>query len=365
MALITSDCVPLQAFGAMARTLEALPASRASDHVEYSSKLVKMAAKLKTLQGADGCWRSSLEDKDEFPQIETTGTSLIVFGMSYGVNAGLLPKVEYSNAAVKGWACLNQPAPVGAVADDGRLGWCQPGGASPEGNFNSSTTSDFCVGTFLLAGSEVAKLVRSAEGTELKLSGDVFGFIKSDARGPPLKLDDDLGKAAAAAGDENRWAYAVGSPFPSVWFGGSPWHSDVPNLRSNHVINYSSAYFGWQSMNAVPAPVGGCHHEEALLREQTAAVKAMAPQVKTLAYIGNGASCLCFYDAQDELCQNPAKFSGFFLPDTTKQVEDSGQRSAIGGGGANCPTSKLTFDFRNASMVDFFVNKIVGPWAGA
>ena len=42
--------------------------------------------------------------------------------------------------------------------------------------------------------------------------------------------------------------------------------------------------------NAVPAPVGGCHHEEALLREQTAAVKSMAPRVKTLAYIGNGAS---------------------------------------------------------------------------
>eukprot|EP01043_Picozoa_sp_COSAG02_P058548 COSAG02_NODE_7305_length_3073_cov_11.716543_2_plen_226_part_00 len=148
------------AFGAMARALDALPLSRADDRAEYSSKLVTLAGKLKTLQGADGCWRSSLEDPEQFPQIETTGTSLNVFGMAYGVNAGLLPLTEYGATAAKGWACLNRPAPAGAVAEDGRLGWCQPGGAAPMGNFNSSTTSDFCVGTFLLAGSEMAKLAR-------------------------------------------------------------------------------------------------------------------------------------------------------------------------------------------------------------
>lgn len=87
---------------------------------------------------------------------------------------------------------------------------------------------------------------------------------------------------------------------------------------------------------------GGCHHEEALLRAQTTAVKTLAPHVSTLAYIGNGASLLCFYDAQNELCTNQAKYSGFFLP------EQSGGSS--GGGGttnsslkernSNCPTSK-------------------------
>ncbi len=151
------------AFGAMARALDALPISRAADRAEYASKLVSLAGKLKSLQGVDGCWRSSLEDPEEFPQIETTGTSLNVFGMAYGINAGLLPKAEYSAIAAKGWACLNRPSPVGAVDEDGRLGWCQPGGAAPMGNFNSSTTSDFCVGTFLLAGSEIAKLVRGTK----------------------------------------------------------------------------------------------------------------------------------------------------------------------------------------------------------
>ena len=151
------------AFGAMARAHEALGnTTRSRDQAEYSSKLVALAKKLTTLQSADGCWRSSLEDADAFPSIETSGTSLHVFGLAYGVNAGLLNS-EFGAAAAKGWACLNRPSPTGSVdAETGRLGYCQPGGASPQGNFNSSTTSDFCVGAFLLAGSEMAKLSQAA-----------------------------------------------------------------------------------------------------------------------------------------------------------------------------------------------------------
>jgi hypothetical protein len=74
------------------------------------------------------------------------------------VNTGLLPAADYATTATKGWGCLVRPAPLGAVAASGRLGWCQPGGASPNGNFDANSTSDFCVGVFLLAGSEVAKL---------------------------------------------------------------------------------------------------------------------------------------------------------------------------------------------------------------
>ena len=114
------------AFGAMARTLELLPASRVSDRVEYTDKLVRMAARLKALQGPDGCWRSSLEDAAQFPQIETSGTSLNVFGLAWGVNHGLLAASDYAAAAKRGWGCLTgHPSPVGAVATDGRLGWCQ------------------------------------------------------------------------------------------------------------------------------------------------------------------------------------------------------------------------------------------------
>ena len=146
------------AFGAMARVLEALPASRTSDRAEYASIMVAMARKLKALQGPDGCWRSSLEDPQATPTIETSGTSLFIFGLAWGVNNNVLDRGEYAAVAAEGWTCLTRPSPAGAVTEEGRLGWCQPGGASPANNFNSTTTSDFCVGTFLLAGSEMAKL---------------------------------------------------------------------------------------------------------------------------------------------------------------------------------------------------------------
>ena len=129
-----------------------------SANARYAAKIVSMAAKLKSLQGADGCWRSSLEDAKHFPAIETSGTSLFIFGLAWGVNNNVLPHDDYADVAAAGWACLTAPSPTGAVSKEGRLGWCQPGGAAPANNFNSTTTSDFCVGSFLLAGSEMAKL---------------------------------------------------------------------------------------------------------------------------------------------------------------------------------------------------------------
>jgi rhamnogalacturonyl hydrolase YesR len=90
-------------------------ASVASDRAEYTSKLVAMAAKVKLLQGQDGCWRSSLLDAEQFPMIETSGSSLFVFGLAWGINRGVLPAADYRAAAMKGWECLNQPSPVRLV----------------------------------------------------------------------------------------------------------------------------------------------------------------------------------------------------------------------------------------------------------
>jgi hypothetical protein len=41
------------------------------------------------------------------------------------------------------------------------LGWCQPGGASPNGEASFNSTSDFCVGAFLLGGSELATMLKN------------------------------------------------------------------------------------------------------------------------------------------------------------------------------------------------------------
>ena len=81
--------------------------------------------------------------------------------MLCSINHGLLTHAEYGATAVKGWNCLARPSPLGAVRSDGLLGWCQPGGASPNGKASSNSTSDFCVGAFLLGGSELATMLKN------------------------------------------------------------------------------------------------------------------------------------------------------------------------------------------------------------
>eukprot|EP01047_Picozoa_sp_COSAG01_P068104 COSAG01_NODE_9767_length_2349_cov_15.897778_4_plen_115_part_00 len=85
---------------------------------------------------------------------------------------------------------------------------------------------------------------------------------------------------STAAGGVDRWAYSA-DRFPSVWFGANESGSDVPYLKANNVDKYAAVYFGWQAGNSVT----GCRHEEAWLRNQTAAVKALKPAINTLAYV--------------------------------------------------------------------------------
>ena len=46
-----------------------------------------------------------------------------------------------------------------ALQESGLFGYCQPVGGSPQNNVNASSTSDFCVGQFLLAAAQVHLLV--------------------------------------------------------------------------------------------------------------------------------------------------------------------------------------------------------------
>jgi hypothetical protein len=55
----------------------------------------------------------------------------------------------------RAWAFLSG---VSLQAGSGLVGFCQPGGGSPENNYNRSTTSSFCVGEFLLAASQIVQV---------------------------------------------------------------------------------------------------------------------------------------------------------------------------------------------------------------
>lgn len=89
-----------------------------------------------------------------YPPPETTGSSSFAYGIAYGINVGLLDRSTYLPVVEAAWNCLSGTA----LQKSGLFGYCQPVGGSPEHNVSPNSTSDFCVGLFTLAVTEVAKL---------------------------------------------------------------------------------------------------------------------------------------------------------------------------------------------------------------
>jgi len=133
----------------IARILQALPADHPS-RPRYEALLKEMAARLVTLQGEQGYWPSSLLDPQPLP--ETSGTAFFVYGLAWGVNAGLLPREDYLPAIERGWAALRR-----AVREDGRLGWVQQVGEAPA-EVRPDDTQLFGTGALLMAAVQMDRL---------------------------------------------------------------------------------------------------------------------------------------------------------------------------------------------------------------
>ena len=138
-------------FAALARILTDLPHDHPS-RARYEALFKQMAARLVTLQGAQGYWPVSLLEPQDTP--ETSGTGFFVYGLAWGIHHGLLPSAEYRSAVRRGWQAL-----TAAVESDGKLGWVQRVGAAPD-QVGPGDTQLYGVGAFLLAASEVAALPR-------------------------------------------------------------------------------------------------------------------------------------------------------------------------------------------------------------
>jgi len=137
--------------GGIVRVLEFLPENHPK-RPEFIKLYKEMTDALIELQGADGLWRTSLLDPEEDPMPETSGSGFYCYAISWGINKGLLDREKYLPAARKAWEGL-----CGCVSDKGRLGWVQQPAASPT-PFSSTSTHEYGVGAFLLAGSEMIKL---------------------------------------------------------------------------------------------------------------------------------------------------------------------------------------------------------------
>lgn len=91
------------AAAAMAEVLPELP----EDHEHYDTLLSayrKMMKGLLDMQGESGMWHQLLDNPDSFEEPSCTG--MFLFAMITGLDLGILPQDEYTDAIEKGWHAL-------------------------------------------------------------------------------------------------------------------------------------------------------------------------------------------------------------------------------------------------------------------
>ncbi|MBC8128237.1 MAG: DUF4861 family protein [Gloeobacteraceae cyanobacterium ES-bin-144] len=137
--------------GGLVRMLQYLPANHAS-RARFEEQFKDMCAKLLTCQQADGLWRASLLDPENYPLKEASSSGFNAYAFAWGVNQGLLDRGKYEPAVRKAWSAL-----VACVQADGKLTHVQPIGADPQ-KFPDDSTEIYGVGAFLLAGNEVYRM---------------------------------------------------------------------------------------------------------------------------------------------------------------------------------------------------------------
>ena len=142
----------------LARVLPFLPPQHPHRNL-YEQQFKDMAARIAALQPSDGLWRPSLLDAPAYPLKETSGSGFYTFALAWGINNGLLDRATYEPTVRRAWQAL-----VGCVTPGGKLEHVQPIGADPKA-FDPTWSDVYGVGAFLLAGSEMHRLV-AAQATK-------------------------------------------------------------------------------------------------------------------------------------------------------------------------------------------------------
>ncbi len=134
------------------RVLDYMPADY-PDRGKYIALYKEMTQKIVSLQDTDGLWKASLLYPVGHAHGETSGSGFYCYAIAWGINQGILEREAYLPMVLKAWDGLNA-----AVQPDGKLGWVQQIGAAPA-EINKEMTEVYGVGAFLLAGSEMMKLL--------------------------------------------------------------------------------------------------------------------------------------------------------------------------------------------------------------
>lgn len=143
--------------------LEAMPKLSKQSKKYYKSlkkDFVLMSNGLLKCQREDGFWNPSLMSEANYGGKELTGTALFLYGMSWGMNHGLLKNKQYKPACDRAWKAMVKDA----VHLDGFLGWVQgtgkdPSAGQPLAYDKVPDFEDYGTGCFLLGAVEYYRLL--------------------------------------------------------------------------------------------------------------------------------------------------------------------------------------------------------------
>ncbi len=139
------------AYAGIVRILEYLPRLDLY-YNRYVELYRNMSVQLLNRQGADGLWRVNLDDPEEYPNPETSGSGFFCYGLAWGLNNGILDRGLYLPAVRNAWRGL-----YSAVDENGKVCWGQPVAGGPY-EVKKEDSHEYVSGQFLLAASEVYKL---------------------------------------------------------------------------------------------------------------------------------------------------------------------------------------------------------------
>ena len=137
-------------FAGLARSLPLMP--EGADKTTMENIFKEMAGKIVAIQKSDGYWSPSLLADPATSVPESSGTAFYVYGLAWGIKAGLLDRKAVEPSVRRGWAALTR-----AVHADGKFGFVQSIGDRPN-EVSYEDTQYYGVGAFLLAGTAVADL---------------------------------------------------------------------------------------------------------------------------------------------------------------------------------------------------------------
>ncbi|HLP04420.1 MAG TPA: glycoside hydrolase family 88 protein [Paludibacter sp.] len=144
-------------FAGLAKVLNDMPQNYKHRDI-FEQRFRELAKSIAATQQREGYWTRSMLDPNHAPGYETSGTAFFTYGMLWGINNGYLKGKKYLCVAKKGWKYLSTIA----LQPSGKIGYVQPIGekAIPGQVVDKNSTSNFGVGAFLLAASEMVRFTK-------------------------------------------------------------------------------------------------------------------------------------------------------------------------------------------------------------